>query len=236
MYVCCRQRTSPPRPPTEGRRVTLAELIDACRRYSGDTASPGWWSDDQWTVALNEAETEACIRSKLIEDDSITSDAAALDPYVKIPARAFSVRSVLVAGVPIELLSRGDFEDRRFGDWTSATGSPTECYRIGDKLRLYPTPIANADVTMVAFCAPKAEMLLDEADTAEPEIPGRLHVKLVDWALARFFEEPDADHFNAGLSLVHDGRFTDVFGPRPVETETQRAALKVRRSSRGCFV
>lgn len=216
--------------------TVLAELIAACRSKSGDTASPGLWSDDQWTVALNEAETEACIRSKLIEDDSITSDADALDPYVKIPARAFSVRSVLVAGVPIELLSRGDFNDRRFGDWTSATGSPTECYRIGDKLRLYPTPIANADVTMVAFCTPKAEMLLDEADTAEPEIPGRLHIKLVDWALARFFGVPDADHFNAGLSAVHDGRFTEVFGPRPVETETKRAALKVRRSSRGCFV
>lgn len=216
--------------------MTLDELIAACRSKSGDTASPTLWSDDQWTVALNEAQTEACIRAKLIEDDSIISYAVALDPYVKIPARAFSVRSVLVGGVAIALLARGDFEDRRSRDWTSDTGSPTECYRIGDKLRLYPTPIANADVTMVAFCAPKSEMLLDDADTAEPEIPSRLHIKLVDWALALFFGEPDVDHFNAGLSAVHDGRFTEVFGPRPVETETKRAALKVRRHYRGCFV
>jgi len=216
--------------------VTLAELIVACRRQSGDTASPGWWSDQQWTEALNEAEVEACIRAKLIEDDSITSDATALDPYVKIPARAFSVRRVLVDGANIELLSLSDFQDRRFGDWTSVTGSPTECYRVGDRLRLYPTPIANADVTMVALCTASAEMLLDEADTTEPQIPGRLHIKLVDGALARFFGVPDADHFNAGLSAVHDARFAETFGQRPAETEMKRAALKVRRSARGVFV
>jgi hypothetical protein len=89
---------------------------------------------------------------------------------------------------------------------------------------------------MVAFCTPRAEMLLDEADTAEPEIPGRLHIKLVDWALACFYGVLDADYSNLDLSARHYGRFTEVFGPRPVETEMKRSASKFRRAAHGCFL
>lgn len=216
--------------------MTLEKLILSCRRDAADTGEPSFWSDEQWADALNEAEIEACIRARLIEDDAIDSGAVALDPYVSIPARAFSVRRVLVGREEIELLSRNDFQGRRFGGWETVTGTPVECYRIGDRLRLYPTPVVDADVTMVAFCTPREPMELPSAVSVSPEIDERLHIKLVDWALARFYRTPDSDYGNHGLADRHESRFAQVFGQRPDEVEMRRTKIRARRDARGQFV
>jgi hypothetical protein len=216
--------------------VTLSDLIDRCRHGSGDIGQPPFWSNSQWADALNEAETEACIRAKLIEDDEIIAGAVSGDPFVTIPDRAFSVRQVSIDGAPLELLARVDFLGRRHGDLASATGTPTECCRIGNRLRLYPAPDADADVTIVAFCTPKDEMLLSDTDSVEPEIPARIHVKLIDWALSQFYSTPDADYFNQQKADRYEARFEVEFGPRPVETEMKRSALRARRDAKGNFV
>lgn len=216
--------------------MTLADLILSCRRKAIDTGEPPFWSDEQWVDALNEAEVESCIRARLIEDDAIYSGAVALDPYVSLPARAFAVQRVLVGDEEIEMLSRNDFQRRRFGDWESFTGDPVECYRIGDRLRLYPTPVTDADVTVVAFCTPKDQMELANSASVSPEIDERLHIKLVDWALACFYRTPDSDYGNKDLADRHETRFAQTFGQRPNEVEMRRTRIRASRDARGQFV
>ncbi len=215
--------------------MTLLEMISRCRSRAFDTAKPYFWSDEQWTDALNEAEEEACIRARLLEDDSIRTVAVEQYAYVKIPPEAFLVRRVLVGGNPIDLSYQDDMASALHRGWESDVGTPLRCYRTGDRLRLHPIPIEAADVLLSAFCTPTTQMLLSKADDDTPKIAGRLHVKLIDWALARFYGVEDADHANANLAGVHEARFVETFGRRPEETEMRRTALRARRSSSGHF-
>ena len=166
--------------------MTLLEMISRCRSRAFDTAKPYFWSDEQWTDALNEAEEEACIRARLLEDDSIRTVAVEQYAYVKIPPEAFIVRRVLVGGNPIDLSYQDDMASALHRGWESDVGTPLRCYRTGDRLRLHPIPIEAADVILSAFCTPTTQMLLSKADDDTRRLPVACIVKLIDWALARF--------------------------------------------------
>lgn len=215
--------------------MTLSELIVQCRRKTKDQRVPYFWSDEQWQDALNEAEKEACIRARLIEDDTLTADAIANEAYIDLPERAFSVRRASIDGKSLGLFTREDFVASIHGDWESATGTPSAGYRVGDRIRLYPIPQADAIVNLTAFCTPACPMDLSEASACSPGIPCRLHTNLVDWALRLFYSTQDADYENDGLADMHESRFESVFGPRPNEVEIRRTALRHGRSSRCVF-
>lgn len=215
--------------------MTLLDLITLCRSRSLDKASPPFWTDQQWTDALNEGESEACLRSRLIEDDSITASAVAQEAYIDLPPRAFSVQRVAIDGKKLEITSR-DYLDYTLGvNWEESYGSPHSCYRIGNRLRLVPVPDSDADVQIVAFCTPENSMGLNDANFVSPEITDRLHSLLVHWALHLFYSTQDADYADQRTAENHEGIFIARFGPRPDEVEIRRTFSRPARPVRCSF-
>jgi hypothetical protein len=216
--------------------MTLRGLIARCRERSLDSASPPFWTDQQWTDALNEAQDEACIRSRLIYDDNILISAVAGEAHITLPARAFSVCRVTVNGIKAEM-SSSEYLDHVLGlNWDRSTGTPEWCYRVGNSLRLVPIPTSNADVVIEAFCTPSSQMRRGESNSDSPEIQERLHGKLVHWALHLFYSSQDADYANQNLADRHEAVFVSTFGPRPDEIEMRRTSSRPVRPVRCLFI
>ena len=77
--------------------MDLRELIDECRRVSRDATAPYFWKDEVWARALSEAEAEACVRARLIEDDESDFCYIDLEPGVqryRLDARIIKVIEV----------------------------------------------------------------------------------------------------------------------------------------------
>lgn len=214
--------------------MTLADLIARCRSESEDEAVPYLWSDAEWTAWLNEAEIEACIRARLIEDEAIAATITAGDPYVSLPGRAFSVsRATIDGGLQLDLIERRELD--LFGScrWDSETGTPDKAYRSGDRLRLVPIPVADGSMTIAAFCTPEAAMA---AGGDAPSIADRLHSNLVEWALRCAYRKPDTDTQDQVAAARHEAEFGRVFGPRPDEVAVRRTRLSSRRRTRPQFL
>lgn len=214
--------------------MTLAELIARCRSEAEDEAAPYLWSDAEWTAWLNEAEIEACIRARLIEDEAIAGTITDADPYVSLPGRAFSVsRAAIDGGRRLALIERRELDLFGSCGWESETGTPDKAYRSGDRLRLVPTPVADGSITIAAFCTPSAKMT---ADGDSPSIADRLHSNLVEWALRCAYRKPDTDTQDQVAAARHEAEFGRIFGPRPDEVAVRRTRLSSRRRARPQFL
>jgi hypothetical protein len=188
----------------------------------------------EWTAWLNEAESEACIRARLIEDEAIVGAITAGDPYVSLPAKAFSVsRAVIVGGNRLRLIERHELDLCGSLQWETETGTPDRAYRIGNRLRLVPIPTEDGSLSISAFCTPAAPMV---SGSDVPEIAARLHHHLVDWALRNAYRKPDVDTFDPAAAARHEAEFTRVFGPRPDEVELRRTRLASRRRTSPQFL
>lgn len=214
--------------------MTLAALLARCRSESEDETAPYLWSDAEWTAGLNEAENEACIRARLIEDEEIAGAITAGDPYVSLPAKAFSVsRAVIVGGSRLRLIERHELDLCGSSQWESETGTPDRAYRTGNRLRLVPIPIEDGSLSVFAFCTPASQMV---SGSDVPEISTRLHHHLVDWALRNAYRKPDVDTFDPAAAARHEAEFARVFGPRPDEVELRRTRLSSRRRTTTQFL
>lgn len=207
--------------------MTLAELIARCRSESEDVTAPYLWSDQEWTAWLNEAEIEACIRARLIEDEAIVAGVTAGDAHIDIPPRAFAViRVAIVGGGMLELVDRHGLDLSESRNWPDETGDPRKAYRSGNTLRLFPIPATDSTATVAAFCTPATQI---EDDDDAPQIDTRLHHHLVEWALRSAYRKPDVDTFDPAAADRHEAEFTRVFGPRPDEVAIRRTRISSRR-------
>lgn len=214
--------------------MTLADLLARCRSESEDETAPYLWSDAEWTAWLNEAETEACIRARLIEDEEIAGAITAGDPYVVLPEKAFCVsRAAIVSGSRLRLIERHNLDLCGSGRWEDETGTPDRAYRTGNRLRLVPIPVEDGSLSISAFCTPSSPMV---SGSDVPEIAARLHHHLVDWALRSAYRKPDLETFDPAAGARHDAEFTRVFGPRPDEVELRRTRLASRRRTSPQFL
>lgn len=213
--------------------MDLNALIARCRLVSQDLRSPFLWDDSEWTEWLNEAEAEACIRARLIEDEAIIGQVFSAEPYVDLPERAFLVCRVFLGSRKLVLTSRHDLDLDNPHGWESETGDPVACYRSVDRLRMYPVPISDDEARIVAFCTPETEMS-DDSDT--PSIASRLHVKLIDWALRCAYLKDDPDTQDVQRAERYEEKFERTFGPRPNESEVRRLSITSVRRARGSFV
>ncbi len=213
--------------------MNLRDLIDSGRSDSRDISTPRMWSDDEWTDYFNEAVDEVCIRTRSIEKEDIEIDVAANDPYATIPEYIWSIQRVTFDGRKLLLLDKQMLDECEGDAWEERTGTPVGCYEVGGNLRFYPTPDAAGIAKVHAFCTPESPM---EEDEDEPEgVKPRLHRKLVDWALHCAYSKKDADTFDANLAEVHEGKFEQVFGPRPDEKAMRRLRINVRRYVKGAY-
>lgn len=214
--------------------MNLDGLEARCRSDAKDETAPYLWSSAEWTAGLNEAENEACIRSRLIEDEEIAGVMTAGDPYVVLPEKAFSVsRAVIVGGNRLRLIERHELDLCGSLQWETETGTPDRAYRTGNRLRLVPIPVEDGSLSISAFCTPSSPMV---SGSDVPEIAARLHHHLVDWALRNAYLKADVDTFDPAAAARHEAEFARVFGPRPDEVELRRTRLSSRRRTTTQFL
>lgn len=172
--------------------MNLGQLRDLARFRLQDVEKPYLWPTDFINAALNEAQQEACMRARLIEDQSssltevdvtTTSKRYALDPRI----------------LDVICIERSD--GTKASGWTL-----TESELVFDDL-----PNLAETLWLTVIRLPMEDMA---DDNDEPEIRPALHQKLVDWVLHRCYEVNDADGLNMGASEKYEAQFSRSFGIR----------------------
>lgn len=177
--------------------MNLETLKTTLRRRLDDLQAPYLWSDEDLTEFANDAEREACRRSRLISDSttaeivsiSLTAGASTYD----LDQRILFIKRVKVSGISTPL-RRASFKDldRGIPGWEDETGDP-QAYvpdMDEDKLRVYPIPTAAATATLTVIRLPLDDMVND-SDT--PEIKPRYHDSLIYWMEYRAYSKHDAE-------------------------------------------
>lgn len=198
--------------------MNLTTIVKRVRELSDDLVEPYLTSRAKIVLWANEAENEACRRSRAIIDSTTAAvcDVAFTDgtPTYALDSRVIFVRRVKLEGeaVPLRPVSRKELDQARPG-WEDETGQPTHLVRDMDTglLRPYPTPDGDYTAHMTVIRLPLAEMVEGED---EPEIHARHHWGMLDWILHRVYGVPDSDLYNPKKSEQHLAVFEANFGRR----------------------
>ena len=173
--------------------MTLGDLIASARVELNDTAQPQFWSDAWLTEAINEAEREACVRARLIEDSSSVASSLDIDTATKRYPLHPSVLDVL------EVNFESDPE-KQVPQWTLTETD----------LSFYAYPKADETLLLTVIRMPLSPMASD-GDT--PEIRSQHHAKLIDWVKYRAYSVQDADAFDQQGAAKAFASFERSFGP-----------------------
>lgn len=175
--------------------MNLAAIRVESRLRLKDDAKPYLWSDEWLDQAANEAEREACIRARLIED--VSSVASSID--LTTDALRYALHPSVLDVLAAELASN---PGATIAGWTL-----TESEMVFAEF-----PKAADVLLMTVIRLPLKEMSCDD-DT--PEIRSHHHLRLLDWIEHRAFAVKDADTFAPGESANALARFEQSFGQRP---------------------
>lgn len=183
--------------------MNLVKLRMFCRDRSGDRVQPFLWRDDEWTAWLNEAEREACIRARLIEDwDSVAITAAAGESRFALPDYVLDVERVKLPD-----------------------GRELKHFEATRTSLILPRPLREpVTLTCHVIRLPKQDLC---ADTDEPEIPERWHQRMTDWAMRCAYLKQDAETFDQQAADRYEAMFTASFGV----AHTANVQRKHRRNS-----
>ena len=208
--------------------MTLAELISRFRSAANDKVKPYFWSDDEITQWLNEAEVEAAIRGRLIHESSNQSMCMAEiqsgQSEYRLHAAMYEITSIAWQQegqeypVPMHLTSV-EALDGEHANWRYRSGVPTHAIQNDKSIRLVPAPNATGFIRLEGYRIPKTKMEdLDEA----PEINHAHHRHLVCWALYIGFSIPDTEFFDDRRAELAKKEFDSYFGIR-VDSDLRRA-------------
>ncbi len=209
--------------------MTLEQLVAECRSRLDDEAAPYLWSESDLVRYINEAENEACIRARLIYDESSAefSNAALLadQPTVVLDARILAVDRVRLTstGRTLERVTRNRLDDQYGGRWENAQGVPRRFFEELGYLRVFPSPTISDELRLSLWRLPSEAM---EADEDEPEIAPRFHLQMIDWAIRLAYLKRDADAFDQAKADRHEASFEKSFGPRPDANVQRKRRIK----------
>lgn len=202
--------------------MNLGELIFRFRSATNDKVQPYFWSDDEVTQWLNDAQEEAAIRGRLIhESDSdslceIKTTAGKATYWLKPQMYEITHASWDEDGTRSYcLLSLTSTEelDKTDRQWRTRPASvPHSVIQSDRSVRLAPAPKGDGTLIIEAYRLPISQM---ESLDDEPEINQAHHRHLVSWALHRAFSVPDAEMFDPSRSEQSEREFTRYFGERP---------------------
>ncbi len=198
--------------------MNLDQLRDRYRKRTDDNANPPALDDDELDDAANEAQEEACRRSKLLVDSStapICSIAVGIATALyAVDPRVIKILRLKLANRTQPLARKGLRDiDRENPGWETDTGEPTHYipdFQTG-KIRLYPIPVAADTATLTVQRLPIADM---EADDDEPELDRHLHRKLVSWMAYRGYSKPDTDQTDGNKAAEALAEFESEFGQK----------------------
>lgn len=201
--------------------MNLSQLIERFRSASNDKVEPYFWSDEEVTQWLNDAEIEAAVRGRLIHESDNSSMCSITvvggKSVYPLHAAIYELTNItlldesLHSHTPIKLISTEALDGVMPG-WRFSTGNPAYAVQMDRSIRLVPTPMATGRVHVEGYRMPKREM--EDVDDF-PEINHAHHRHLVCWALHKAFSIPDAELFDSKRAELAEQEFTKYFGLPP---------------------
>lgn len=210
--------------------MTLEELIRRFRALAKDTAQPYRCGDEDVIDWFNDAQAHACIRGRLIREDSMPSVCritllAGRATYALHPAAYELINLRLLPSNgdrarSMKLVSR-EWLDAEHPDWRDSS-SPAR-WVIQDDTRIRVAGHFEAGDVLLLECY-RLPLTNLENDMDEPEIHRAHHEHLIQWVLHKAFSIPDSEIFDPDRATLGERAFTAYFGQQP--------SSDMRRSSR----
>lgn len=205
--------------------ATLEEIVDHARLRLDDLAEPYLWSDEELIQYLNEAQREACVRAKLIQDKTTAAvceiDLLDDEQWYDLHASVDEVYAAFYNGKKLCRMYEQDLTD------LTRTGVPTHYIVAGTQIRVYPLNTVAADLKINVYRLPLVDMA---ANDDVPEIPAEHHYRLIDWAIRCCYLKRDSDAYDEKRADKHESLFTLAFGVRP-DANVRRKRNDKRRDS-----
>lgn len=218
--------------------MKLRELIEAARVRAADTAKPQLWSDDEWTLFLNEAENEAAERGQLILDIdtpevveipvSVGVRTYPLHPSIlKIQRAKLDLGTRPLAETSTEQMDAGGVGWFPAGlasypggatwypggsNWETLSGTPERYIRNAQSITLIRIPDVADTLRLIVTRLPLAPMC---KENDSPEIASQYHFRMIDWALHCAYIKQDAETFDPKKAIDYEAAFIRSFGMRP---------------------
>jgi len=207
--------------------MTVAELIAAYRQRLHD-ATPPYFADDARVISLlNQAQSQAALRGKLVPHTAVMTLPAG-QPSVVLPDRLFELDSVhagfngpflrplRLSGLD-EVQRRGLAPRRQPGRPRLAVHDPSR-----GELVIYPAPANDCVLQVSGYRLPLIPLA---ALTDSPEIPDHQQADLVEWLAYSVLSSHDSQLYDPQAAELALARFTATFGP-------QRSAAVMHRHAR----
>lgn len=220
--------------------ATLGELIIEARIRADDNVAPYLADDTAFARWATEAEREACIRARLLFDDSDRADVTTIavtagqhtypiDPLVGFVDAASFLPAGGVRSRDLEL--RGLDWIRDHHGWQSRTSSrPSALADNGrDQMRIWPTTSVDGTLRLAVYRYP---LLAMEDPSDEPEIREEHHAGLVDWMMFRYWSQKDSENQDPERAAAAKADFVARFGERNTAEVMRRHRERRRVTTR----
>lgn len=200
--------------------MTLGELIAQARLELDDVEEDYLWTDPELISYANEAQEQACRRSRLIVDSSNTEicviPVLANTSLYDLDERIIAIRDVTLDGRSKELSGNTVSElNECVSSWRIQTGEPSAIvtdYETG-KLKLFPIPEVDGVIRLRVVRMPLVKLV---ALNDVPEIKPHYHMSIVHWIKHRAYLKKDADTLDKSASADALSLFELEFGkPKP---------------------
>jgi len=221
--------------------MTFSEIEELTRYEICDEtgASPGDFrvKPSQMLAYANEAEMEACLRSRLLRDSSTPAICqvaiiAGVSVYDYDPRIMLVLRGRMTGATdPLVRISHTVMDDQLPG-WQDMTGE-VKAFVTGmdtGKIRFDRIPTAAGLLNLTVVRGPLNQMTVSKDS---PEINSRLHQYLILWIKHRIFNNQNSELFDRNRSDIHLAEFERIFGKRPVDPYDIFAAMEFTGSVPG---
>jgi len=202
--------------------MNLKELIRRFRSEAADTVEPFLWPDEAVKDWFNDAQEQACIRGRLLFEDSNDAvcriNLVAGEHSYSIHSSLYEVASVYLnsegqsAPTQLKIVSR-DWLEAEVNNWRSFSGPARWVVQGETKLRVVGTFGTGAFLQLEGYRLPMCRLIREERD--EPEIHRASHQHLVYWVLHKAFSQPDSNNFDPNRANTAEAAFTAYFGRLP---------------------
>lgn len=212
--------------------MNLGEAIVAIRGRLDDLAPPFLWKDDFLIGALNSAQDEAAIRSKLLYDLTTPSvceiGLKAGQASYALHSSIFQIdRAALASNHRVLTQSYVPDEDEDDRQWQTRTGQV--CRYILERegsILLVRVPEA-VDTLKLRVWRTALRRVAEKEDCFE--IGAKHHERMLDWAIRLAYLRRDSDTYDEKKAQDHEDMFTASFGIR--ETADVYRKQRLRRKT-----
>jgi len=208
--------------------MTVAELIAAYRQRVHDDTPPYFADDGRVIALLNQAQTQAALRGKLLPHTALISVLAGQETLA-LPDRLFELSSAHI-GLngqflrPLPLTGLEQVQRRKLMP-RREPGRP----RLGvhdpsqNHLAIYPAPADNAVLEVSGYRLPLVPLV---ALSDSPEIAAYQQADLVEWVAYSVLSSYDSQLYDPQAAEVALARFAAAFGPPRSFAVMQRQARR----------